>query len=171
MTREEYEYVKGFWILVVKNKTTKCMEWIGSTRNNGYGTYKRTGLAHRVSYEMEFGEIPKGKYVCHSCDNRKCVNPKHLWLGTAIENSRDAVRKGRIRFGNNHHTTTVTEEGAVIAYDMLKSGVKAKEIAAKFNVSVATIYNAVNRVRTNYYYNCRKVRNRARPEIVQIGSD
>lgn len=83
------------------NEVTDCWEWTASTNNIGYGMFRwETGImrtAHRVSYELFKGMIPKGKIVCHTCDNPKCVNPDHLWIGTNKDNYEDMKRKGRDR--------------------------------------------------------------------------
>lgn len=83
------------------NKTDSCWLWIAAKRGEaGYGCMKFEGKlvdAHRISYRIHTGSIPKGFVVCHSCDNRLCVNPNHLFLGTQKDNMQDCLRKGRLK--------------------------------------------------------------------------
>lgn len=77
---------------------TPCWEWIGNKSQNGYGQFSSryfSTLAHRASWEIFVGPIPDGLYICHRCDNKSCVNPEHLFLGTQHDNMLDMVQKGR----------------------------------------------------------------------------
>jgi hypothetical protein len=75
-----------------------CIEWTGYVMPNGYGQIKvsqKKYLAHRWSYQLSFGEIPEGMCICHRCDNRKCINPDHLFVGTNYDNILDRMKKDR----------------------------------------------------------------------------
>lgn len=77
-----------------------CWEWFGGASADGYGRFTHKGrklLAHRVSWEVHSGSIPRGMLVLHRCDNPPCVNPSHLFLGTHKDNAQDRERKGRRR--------------------------------------------------------------------------
>ena len=83
----------NFWAKV--QKTGACWLWIAGKDYGGYGSFQHK-RAHRLSYEMHVGPIPKGMFVCHSCDVPACINPAHLFLGTARDNVRDMIAKGRL---------------------------------------------------------------------------
>lgn len=75
-----------------------CWLWVGHVAAGGYGYFRRRGKivrAHRHAWESAHGPVPPGLYVCHRCDNRRCVRPDHLFLGTALDNARDMRSKGR----------------------------------------------------------------------------
>lgn len=86
-----------FWEKVAVGKPDECWLWTAFRNNHGYGRIIWNGkayIASRVSWMLANGKEPQGM-VCHSCDNPSCVNPAHLWLGTALDNNRDAFAKGR----------------------------------------------------------------------------
>lgn len=93
-----------FWARVDVRKQDECWPWIGATKtHSGHGVVPlknpgqlaTTTTAHRVAWALNFGPIPDGQYVLHSCDNPPCCNPRHLWLGTQKDNLHDMAAKGR----------------------------------------------------------------------------
>lgn len=101
-----------FWSYVPVSGRDDCWEWSGQRNENGYGRFKSGGTkgpAHRFAYELINGPIPIGLIIRHTCDNPPCVNPHHLLVGTAADNSRDMVERGRSILGRrwkSGHTKT-----------------------------------------------------------------
>jgi len=90
---------------VKKNLETGCLEWTGKIDNTGYARValeKKRMTAHRASFLAHYGHIPAHFLVCHSCDNRKCILPEHLFVGTHKDNMVDAKNKKRLPTGENH---------------------------------------------------------------------
>lgn len=100
------------------NKTESgCWEWTGTKHKIGYGMFwngRKNVLSHRYAYEVFKKDSLKNFYVCHSCDNRLCVNPDHLWLGTAKDNTKDCIEKGRFKDGGFRiESTKITDENVL----------------------------------------------------------
>jgi hypothetical protein len=133
-----------FWRFVLK--TESCWLWTGAkNKDTGYGVFvvatKHLMSAHRFSWELHNGPIPEGKWVLHDCpggDNRACVNPSHLFLGTNTDNMRDASRKGTIQHGETHCFAKLTDAQVLEIRNLLGSKSQRK-IGDRFGVSASTI--------------------------------
>lgn len=141
-------FVERFWEKV--QKTESCWLWTGQTNNKGYGwiwtdapqPLGRKRLAHRISWELQNGSVPNGLYVLHNCpggDNPLCVNPAHLFLGTAGDNARDAKAKGRNACGERHSGSKLIAEQVLRIRARLAAGDKPGSIAKDYGVSEACI--------------------------------
>jgi hypothetical protein len=132
-----------FWRRV--DKSGDCWEWTSSVNEWGYGYLYLIGkrlYAHRLCWILHHGEIPEDRFVCHSCDNRRCVNPDHLWLGTPKENSQDMVRKGRGTNPINRRLTPdqVREARALYA----AGGISYWDLGARYGVSGTCAHRLIN---------------------------
>lgn len=116
-----------------------CWLWAGPLLPNGYGRFGKS-TAHRKSWELHHGPIPAGLYVCHSCDVPACVNPGHLWLGTAADNRHDCDAKGRAAIGEALGSSKLTERQVAAIKANLASGHRVAVIAAAHGVTPSTIY-------------------------------
>ena len=123
---------------------TGCYNWMGAMRHNGYGVVNRFGKmigAHRYIWELARGPIPEGLSVCHSCDNRRCINPMHLFLGTQADNNMDRDTKGRhwaVR-GEDHCCAKVSQADVVEIRRLISLGLGDTEIAERFPISRQSI--------------------------------
>jgi hypothetical protein len=145
-----------FWSHVNKSENPDgCWFWTGVKTSAGYGilsiNYKNT-FAHRFSYEIHGGTIPEHMLVCHHCDHPACINPSHLFLGTHSDNTQDMIMKNRqgSRFGKFEHKAGEQHPRAKLTWEQIEeirklrtSGIKLKEIANKFDVSITNIYDIV----------------------------
>lgn len=131
-------------------KTSSCWLWKAHKNQKGYGMfhYKKDMSAHKFSYLLHKGDVPKTMFVCHKCDTPSCVNPEHLWLGTNKENVQDSKDKGRnIRptaRGSLNHNSKLDETSVREIKNLLKEGMNKKEISRRFKISYPTILNIWN---------------------------
>lgn len=136
------DMLKRFWGKVDITTPDECWEWTAALNRDGYGQFN-CGLgsgysfkASRISWKLHFGEIPEGLNVLHRCDNRKCVNPNHLFLGTHKDNTDDKVSKSRQLKGESHGMARLTNLQVLL---IRSDSRPLKDIAREYGVSKGLI--------------------------------
>src|SRR5580765_6828583 len=134
-----------FWSKV--DTSGECWEWIASRYPNGYGQIARSRTsaklrvtyAHRISWELHYGPIPEGMSVLHRCDNRACVNPAHLFLGTQLDNMRDMIAKGRGLQGEQHPMAKVDADDVRNIRTLVTAGATKASVARQYGITRAAV--------------------------------
>jgi hypothetical protein len=143
-----------FWAKVERLSDDECWEWKASRFRLGYGSILvdgRNRSAHRISWELTHGTIPEGMHVMHRCDNRACVNPAHLELGSHQDNMRDRGAKGRHsrasrNVGEAHPLSRLTaSDVGAIRERYAQGGIRQIDLAAEYGVTRTRISTIVNR--------------------------
>lgn len=138
--------LERFFARVSPEPTTGCWLWTGTVTTGGYGKFDQR-RAHRVSLEIATGKaIPAGLDVCHRCDFPPCVNPDHLFLGTAKDNMQDAARKGRAKKapqpGMENGRAILTDQLVLELRRLYAAGHSSVELATRFGLGRVAVYRA-----------------------------
>ncbi len=137
-----------FWPKVNIGPQDQCWEWQAAMGTDGYGRLGHNMRTHRLAWELTYGAIPDGLWVLHHCDNRACVNPDHLFLGTALDNTRDMIAKGRQKIvpglkGERNPTSKLTLEQVREIRERYARGENQRALGREFGVSKSLIGNIV----------------------------
>ena len=128
-----------------------CWIWLGGLFPNGYGQIRPTGEnstgTHRASWRVHYGDIPEGLLVCHSCDTKACINPRHLFLGTQKDNISDMINKGRRcdNSGERNYQTHLTDKDVRRMRSLRSGGMKLLELSSEFGVSDTSVSSICRR--------------------------
>lgn len=138
-----------FWQKVNKKEDDQCWEWLGFKIKSGYGRLrdenKQTKQATHISWFIEYGDYPK-EYMCHTCDNPSCVNPKHLFEGDAKANVEDMVKKKRNVKGSKSYKAILTED---IVSQIKKEYTGAYGDCTRLAKKYGTTYSTISKIMRN----------------------
>jgi hypothetical protein len=149
-------FAKRFWekVIVPDDPINECWIWDSSTDQKGYGTFRNSNrkstykrsLALRLAYEyFHAGELDSSQFVCHTCDNPKCVNPHHLYLGDHITNMKDKLDRGRTVKGMKNGRALLTENEVLIIREKHENGYSKQQLAKEFLLGWTTVDNIIKR--------------------------
>lgn len=145
--------VSRFWAKVHKlNEIDGCWIWLAGEDKNGYGKFtvvndgkQSTIRAHQYSWWLYTGrQVPSNLFLCHSCDNPRCVNPMHLWLGTNQDNTADRHAKGRSAMGESHGCHKLTETQVLEIRHLRSEGASYLALAQQYSISKGAIHGIVS---------------------------
>lgn len=150
MVAKAKSLTERFWAKVNKAGPDECWGWTGKPNAQGYGQIdgdriERQGrkrlTTHRVSWTIHYGSIPAGMFVCHKCDNRLCVNPRHLFLGSHQDNVDDMRSKMRHSYGVRRRNAKLTDDAVrQIRCEVRAGSLSKRAIARKHGVSWGTLF-------------------------------
>jgi hypothetical protein len=145
------ESISAFWSKVDKSGgDNACWIWTGGGDKYGKTCWNKTQMgAHRLAYILTHGDIPKGIFVLHKCDNPICVNPSHLFLGTQFDNMRDCSRKGRLNLkhlrGEAHGRCKLSDQQVTEIRHLYSTGAATtKELARMFSIDKSHVWRIVS---------------------------
>lgn len=140
--------IERFWSKVNKGSDGECWDWVRGKDKDGYGSFWLNNediRAHRLSYIIKNGQIPRNMFICHKCDNPACVNPDHLFLGSNRDNINDMLSKGRTRKGEMNNGARLKERQVTEIKKIYLTGkVSSRALAKQFGVGKGTILRIVN---------------------------
>ncbi len=147
--RKRRPIAERFWEKVDRRGPDECWPWLACVRreDEGYGAFgidNRHHPAHRVAYELTIGPIPAGMVACHTCDNPRCCNPAHVFLGTNRDNDADRVAKGRQAKGSHVGTSKLTEREVWAIRKLRSIGAKPAYLAERFGITAAHVWDLCN---------------------------
>jgi uncharacterized protein (DUF433 family) len=153
--------IQRFNAKIEKDAVSECWIWIASTAGSGYGQFRIPGTrrnvyAHRMAWELRNGTVPAEKAVCHSCDNPRCVNPDHLFLGDQSVNMKDMAAKSRHLFGEKNSQSKLTAIEVHAIHEASASGQTQSAIAKRFRIGQMTVCRILRGERWHHIFKARQ---------------